>query len=139
MQYALYYAFLVLFEHLYGDSDHWVRIAFTLGFVLETCLNYILTSYYTFSSKPDWKNLLGFIGSRGVNYLIQMLFLQVFLQLFEWGNLNEEIRAEWAGIATILLAGAVNYFLLKIMYRLLKKHNAESDKTASGSNISDSL
>lgn len=121
IQYAFYYAFLILFEHLFQESNHWVRVAFTLGFVLETCINYLLTSYYTFQHKPNWKNLIGFIGSRGVNYLVQMLFLQLFLQLFQWHNFNEDLQAEVAGILTILLAGVVNYFLLRVMYKMLKK------------------
>ena len=107
IQYAIYFAFLKLFEAVLADPH--VSLSFTLGFVLEMITNYFLQTYYVFESKPNWKNAGGFVFSRTLNYGVQMAFLWLIM----WMGLNEY----WAGILSINLAGIVNYFVLKLFYR----------------------
>lgn len=108
IQYGLYYAFLLLFEKYFPEHEL-TTMAFSLGFILETTINYLLTAWYTFSSRPNIKNLSGFISGRVVNYIIQITLLQIFLM----ANFNEEI----AGFATIIVAGIINYFIVKVFFR----------------------
>jgi len=95
------------------DSNAMVSVAFSLGFVIEMVVNYFLTSFFTFRTRPSWKNASGFIIGRGVNYLVQIAFLNGLL----WLAMSEE----WAGIVAIALAGIVNYFVLLPFFRDKKK------------------
>lgn len=106
IQYGWYY--LLLFTPLP------VGVSFTLAFILEMISNYILTSYYTFASKPSWKNAGGFLVGRGVNYLVQMAFLWLSLHLL---GMSEKV----GGIVAIVLAGVVNYFVTRLFFKEKKK------------------
>lgn len=108
IQYGLYYGFLLIFEALFPEREL-TTLAFSLGFLLETIFNYLLTALYTFSSKPNLKNLSGFLTGRVVNYIIQISLLQLLL----WCDLDKEI----AGFATIIIAGIINYFIVKLFFR----------------------
>ena len=83
--------------------------AFTIGFIVEMICNYFLTSFYTFRTRPSWKNAGGFLFGRGVNYIIQMIFLNALI----WFHISEQ----WAGILAIALAGIINYFILLPFYK----------------------
>ena len=113
IQYALYYAFLLLFRHLYGEEDSafWANVAFILGFGLEVIGNYILTCYYTFERKPSWKNAGGFAAGRLSNFAVQIGLLNILI--LPWIGMDER----WAGIVAIAVAGVVNYFVLKFLYK----------------------
>lgn len=112
VQYALYYMFLVLFARMYGEEDSafWANVAFILGFSIEVIGNYILTCYYTFQQKPSWKNAGGFIAGRLSNFAVQIGLLN--LLIMPWVGMNDK----WAGMVAIVVAGIVNYFVLKFIY-----------------------
>lgn len=107
LQYAIYHGFLCLFEACYPGKEL-TTLAFVLGFLLEMVYNYILTSYYTFEQKPDVKNLLFFLGGRGVNFAVQMVLLRLLLRCV--------VSKSLAGAGAILLAGVVNYLVLKPLF-----------------------
>lgn len=109
VQYMLYTAFLALFDKLWGDRVGLTTIAFGLGFGIEMVLNYLVTCFYTFGSRPSWKNCLGFFGARVPNYLIQNGLLWLLL----WMGMSDK----GAGIWAILVAGVVNYFILTFVYK----------------------
>ncbi|MCQ2345556.1 MAG: GtrA family protein [Paludibacteraceae bacterium] len=111
IQYGWYYLFLYLFHRFSPDMTGLVNVAFTIGYVLEMISNYLLQSYYVFETRPQWKNLGGFVSGRIVNYLLQMLLLYC-LMLPQIG-MNEK----WAGFLAIFIAGIVNYFVLKIFFK----------------------
>lgn len=113
MQYGIYYAFLALFDVVWAESSLRVTTAFTLGFCIEMIVNYFLTSFYTFGTRPSVKNAGGFLLGRLVNYLIQIGFLHILIAC----TLSEE----WAGIIAIMLAGVVNYFVLVPFYSRKKE------------------
>lgn len=94
-----------------------VSVAFTIGFAVEMMTNYLLTSFYTFRTRPSVRNAGGFLLGRGVNYLLQLAFLHLLIR----ATLSEE----WAGIAAIVLAGIINYFVLVPFYR--KKKSIKQD------------
>jgi putative flippase GtrA len=76
--------------------------------------NYLLTSFYTFRVRPSWKNAGGFVVGRGLNYVVQLAFLNMLI----WLHMSEE----WAGIVAIMLAGVINYFVLLPFYKEKKRH-----------------
>lgn len=81
----------------------------TVGYAVSFCCNFIITSYWTFGSKPSWKRLAGFSGSHIVNYLVQQIFLFVYL--------TAGIASEWA--ALLAMGSAVSYehlFLRHVIY-----------------------
>ena len=108
LQYGIYYLFLSLFERFYPDMSVKVTLAFTLGFGIEMISNYLLTSFYTFRTRPNIKNAGGFLLGRLVNYFIQIGFLHLLIYI----GLSEE----WSGIVAIILAGIINYFVLVPFY-----------------------
>ncbi len=108
LQYGIYYLSLSLFERFYPDMSVKVTLAFTLGFGIEMISNYLLTSFYTFRTRPNIKNAGGFLFGRLVNYFIQIGFLHLLI----YTGLSEE----WSGIVAIVLAGIINYFVLVPFY-----------------------
>ena len=81
----------------------------TVGYAVSFCCNFIITSYWTFGSKPSWKRLVGFSGSHLVNYLVQQIFLFVYL--------TAGIASEWAALLAMGSAVPVNFIMLRYVYR----------------------
>lgn len=108
IQYGLYWAFLELCALLWPDYTL-TRVAFSLGFLIEMCTNYFLNTWYTFSSRPSMKNAGGFLIGRAVNYVIQLVGLQIFL----WLSCSEKL----AGLLAIVVAGIINFFVLRPFFK----------------------
>ncbi len=85
------------------------NIAFSIGYFVSFCCNFIVTSYWTFHSRPSWKRLTGFGGSHIVNYFVQIGFLNLYLWL--------QIPKEWAAILAMATAVPINFMLLHFVYR----------------------
>ena len=113
VQYGFYYLLLEFFQSPWPNVDILTSVAFTAGFLIEMICNYFLTSFYTFKMRPTWKNAGGFLLGRTVNYFIQLLFLNILI----WLHLSEEI----SGILAIMLAGVINYFVLRPFYKDKKR------------------
>lgn len=80
----------------------------TVGYAVSFCVNFIITSYWTFRSRPSWRKLAGFGGSHIVNYVCQ----QAFLALFLWAG----IAKEYAAIMAMGSAVPVNFMILRVIY-----------------------
>jgi putative flippase GtrA len=106
---------LDIFQRQWPEMAVLTSVAFTIGFVMEMICNYFLTSFYTFRIRPNWKNAGGFLFGRAINYVIQLLLLNLLI----WLHLSEE----WSGILAIALAGVINYFILLPFYNDKKKEN----------------
>lgn len=115
LQYGIYYLFLDIFRESNADSQTMTSVAFSIGFLVEMVVNYLLTNYYTFHTHPSWKNAGGFLVGRAINYGVQILFLNILI----WLSISEEI----AGIVAIILAGIINYFMLVPFFRTKKEEN----------------
>lgn len=86
-------------------------VANTIGYIVSFCCNFIITSYWTFKSRPSLKKLGGFGSSHIVNYLAQ----QGFLALYLWAG----IPKEYAALFAMASAVPINFALLRFVY---KKH-----------------
>ena len=115
LQYGIYYLLLGVFQTKWPEIALLTSLAFTVGYVIEMVVNYFLTSFYTFKKRPSWKNAGGFLFGRALNYGIQLLLLNVLI----WLHMSEE----WAGIVEIMLAGVINYFVLRPFYKDKKKES----------------
>ena len=115
LQSGIYYLLLEIFQRQWPEMAVLTSVAFTIGFVMEMICNYFLTSFYTFRIRPNWKNAGGFLFGRAINYVIQLLLLNLLI----WLHLSEE----WSGILAIALAGVINYFILLPFYNDKKKEN----------------
>lgn len=113
IQYGIYYLLLDIFQRHWQDLGILTSVAFTAGFIIEMICNYFITSFYTFKMRPSWKNAGGFLFGRAVNYVIQMLLLNVLI----WLHISEE----YSGILAIMLAGVINYFVLLPFYKDKKR------------------
>lgn len=113
LQYGIYYVLLGIFQVKWAEDTWLTSVAFTVGFVIEMVYNYLMTSFYTFRVRPTLKNAGGFLFGRALNYVIQLIFLNVLI----WLHMSEE----WAGIAAIALAGVINYFVLLPFYKDKKR------------------
>lgn len=97
-----------------------VYVAFAIGFIIEMVLNYFVSAWYTFGSKPTWKNAGGFILARVINYGVQNLFL--------WMIIAAGVSANNAGFPSIFLAGIVNFFILRIFFKQTNKNPLQVPK-----------
>ena len=100
---VLYVVYFLLYRWLKPN------LAFSIGFIVSFIVNYILTSLYTFKSQLNWKNALGFATQQGVNYLIQIICLNLFL----WIGVPEE----WAPFPVFVVLLPTNYFLLRYVFK----------------------
>jgi len=86
-----------------------VNVAYTLSYIVSFCCNFIITSYWTFHSRPSWKRLTGFGGSHIVNYFVQMAFLNLYLWL--------GIPKEYAALLAMGSAVPINFTMLRFVYK----------------------
>lgn len=105
LQFACYDILLRIFPGIMEE------LAMTIAFVLEAVVNYLLSNFYTFSTRPTATNLGGFLFARLFNYLVQMFFLWLLLCF---------LGPQISGILSIALAGLVNYFVMHFVFNRTK-------------------
>ena len=88
----------------------WVNatIAYTIGYGVGLCLNYVLTTFFTFQNQPGKRNAAGFVASHIVNYLLEIGVLNLFL----WLGMDERL----AGILTLIVVVPVNFLILRFVF-----------------------
>lgn len=86
-----------------------VNLAYSAGYVLSFVVNFYLTSWFTFGASPSWKRFVGMIGAHGVNYLLHMLLLNLFL----WMGIPQE----WAPLPVFAVAIPVNFVLVRFVFK----------------------
>lgn len=83
-------------------------ISYTGGYAVGFCVNYVLTTYFTFRTKSSVRNATGFTISHVINYLLELGVLNIFLY-FGMGK-------QLAGIVTLIAVTPVNYLILRLVY-----------------------
>ena len=92
--------------------------AFGIGYVMEMIPNYFLSNWYTFGTRPNWKNAGGFLFARAINVVIQFALLPLMLEAFsQWRN-------DLISMFVIFLAGCINYLICLLFFN--KKDNPKS-------------
>lgn len=100
IQYAVYWVLI-----------HWIgpNPAYAVSYFVSFCCNFVITSYWTFHSRPSWKRLTGFGGSHIVNFFVQMAFLNLYL----WAGISKE----YAALLAMGSAVPVNFMMLHFVYK----------------------
>ena len=100
---ALHYAIYWLLQWVIN-----VNIAYTIGYVLSFVGNFFMSSYFTFRSKATVGKGFGFGGAHLVNYLLQMVLLNVFLYL----GLSKKL----APLPVYMICIPVNFLLVRHVF-----------------------
>ncbi|MBR3014759.1 MAG: GtrA family protein [Bacteroidaceae bacterium] len=101
----------VIHYAIYWVLLHWinVNVAYSIGYALSFVCNFFMTSYFTFKSEATVKRGVGFGVAHLTNYLLSIGFLNILLWL--------GIRAEVAPIPVFLIAGAINFLLVRFVFK----------------------
>lgn len=83
-------------------------ISYTGGYLAGFCVNYFLTTYFTFRAKSSIKNAAGFSISHVINYFLELGVLNLLI----WWGMNERL----AGIMTLVAVVPVNFIILRFVY-----------------------
>ena len=86
-----------------------VNLAYTLGYLLSFLANFWLTARFTFQAAPSWKRFTGMAGAHGVNYMLHMLLLNLFIAL--------GVPAVWVPFPVFGIAIPVNFLLVRFVFR----------------------
>ena len=89
-----------------------VNIAHTIGYILSFIANFYATAYFTFASVPSWKKLFGMGAAHGVNYLLHIVLLNIFLYI--------GIAKEWAPLPVFVIVIPVNFVLVRFVFKYKK-------------------
>ena len=76
IHYGIYYAIIKGFQI---EKELWINAAYTIGYVISWCCNLWLSAHYTFKTTVNVKRGVGFAVSHGINYLLHLGFLNLFL------------------------------------------------------------
>lgn len=87
---AIHYGLYLLLVRLFRLSETdtlYTNIAYSVGYLVAWCCNFWLSAHFTFRSNTSVKRGIGFAISPGINYLLHLLFLNLFL----WMGLSEAV------------------------------------------------
>lgn len=89
-------------------------IALVSGYVLSLIVNYFLTIYWTFRSKPNAKNAIGVVAAHMFNlFVVRMGLMYVFVDILA---INDRI----AYIPTLMISVVTNFIIVKFVINKLK-------------------
>ena len=83
-----------------------------MGYLISLCLNYILTTYWTFSSKPTLLNAIGVIVVHLINcFIVRLGLMHLFIDVFDFNN-------SIAYIPTIIISILFSFCAIRFVYQL---------------------
>ena len=94
--------------------------AFVLGYLVEMVNNYLLLNWYTFRTRPSWKNAGGFLIARAINLPIQLGLLPLCIALMP--NLSNV----YISYVVIFIGGCINYVICLLFFKNIKHENIQS-------------
>ena len=106
IHYGVYFLLIKLIEI---DGKFWVNIAYLIGFIISWLCNLWMTARITFRTHVSVKRGIGFAVTHGVNYLLHLLFLNIFLAL----GVTEQI----APILVYCCVVPINFILVRIVFK----------------------
>lgn len=86
---------------------NWINpsISYTAGYAVGFCVNYLLSTYFTFRTKTSIKKAAGFSVSHIINYFLELGVLNLLL----WFGMDKQL----AGIITLVAVVPVNFILVR--------------------------
>ena len=100
LQYAIYWLLI-----------RWLNpsVAMTIGYAISFAFNLVASTRYTFRVKASAKRGAGFAFSHAVNYVLQMLTLNLFLWI--------GVPKQWAPIPMFCICVPVNFVLVRFFLK----------------------
>ena len=100
LQYAIYWVLI-----------HWLAptISMTIGYAISFAFNFVASTRYTFRVKASAKRGAGFALSHAVNYVLQMLMLNLAIWL--------GVSKQWAPIPMFCVCVPVNFLLVRFFLK----------------------
>lgn len=102
------YLLIVWANDIGEDETLYTNIAYSIGYVVAWCANFYLSAHFTFQSNTSLKRGIGFALSHGVNYVLHLIFLNLFL----WLGLSETI----APIPVFCIVIPINFILVRYVF-----------------------
>ena len=94
-----------------AGTDWHTNVAYTIGYAVSLVCNLWLTAHFTFRETITFRRSTGFFASHGINYLIHMVLLNLYL----WMRI-----AEWlAPFLVLLIAVPINFLLVRMAFKKL--------------------
>ena len=87
------------------------NLSLLASYALSLCINFVLTTHYTFRTSANIRKGIGFFASHGVNFLMQFLFLNLFIFL--------GVTRQWALLPTLCICVPINFLLVRFSMRHL--------------------
>ena len=113
LQTLFFMAALCLLAHPEKGTEMYY-VAFGIGYVLEMIPNYFFSNWYTFNTKPGWKNAWGFLFARAINIIVQFVLLPLAITAFPgW-------RDDYISYLVIFIGGCINYLICKLFFKKQK-------------------
>ncbi len=108
LHYGIYLLILKVFniDSLIGEN-----VAYSIGYLLSWCANLWLTAKFTFKEKVTVKRGIGFAVSHAVNYVLHLLFLNLFLSF--------GVSSQVAPIPVYCIVVPINFLLVRTVFKKL--------------------
>ena len=87
-----------------------MNLAYTIGYFISFCINFILTTYFTFGTNASVKKGGGFLLSHLINYGIQILLLNFFV----WLHVSKEL----APLFVLIISIPISFIMIKSVFTL---------------------
>ncbi len=94
------------------------NMAYAIGYALSFLFNFLATAWFTFRTPPSWRNLIGMAGAHGVNFLLHMLLLNLFL----WTG----VPKAWTPLPVYAIAVPTNFLLVRLAF--LQRKNKKTKR-----------
>lgn len=81
-------------------------LAYSIGFGISFVSNFLLSTYYTFKTKPTKSRAFLFCFVQFINYLLQIAFFELFIRL--------GVDKAWAPAPVWIIIFPINFILMRI-------------------------
>jgi putative flippase GtrA len=102
VQYVVYYLCLFIINH---------NISFAIGYLISFVFNYYLSTVFTFKSKKSFRNGVGFAICHIVNFILQVVLLNLFINL--------DISKQLAPIPVFAICVPTNFVMVRFVFKKL--------------------
>jgi len=109
VHYGIYLALLKIWQ---TNLELLVNIYYSIGYAVGFVCNLFLSAHFTFKTKVTIRKSLGFACTNVVNYVLHLIFLNLFL----WIGVNEQ----WAPIPTFCCVIPINFILVRTVFKKIK-------------------
>ena len=104
-----YGIYLLLIKTIHQEGNLWINIAYLIGFICSWLCNLWMTAKITFKTHVSLKRGVGFAVTHGINYLLHVLFLNIFLAV----GITEQI----APIPVYCCVVPINFILVRTVFK----------------------